>query len=139
MTRPAEDTYLVEILGHAYETFEAIRTLARSCEDRSPDLFAAFMSAASAAANGRDAILTAASRPSHISEAAERHQPSHSHTPADVADWIATSVIRLAASLDRASEHAEVRHDRRACAEAAAAARQIHQLMAPDHDNADAR
>jgi hypothetical protein len=130
---------LAEVLGRAYDTFEAIRQLARSCEDQSPDLFAAFMSAAGAAADGKDAILTAASRPSRTSEAAEPGQPPPGASLADAADWIAASAIRLATRVDHASERAEARHDRHACCDAAAAARQIHQLMAPDHDDASTR
>ncbi len=122
---------LAEALGRAYDTFEAIRQLARSCENRSPDLFAAFMSAAGAAADGRDAILTAASRPSRTGEAAEPGQPSPGGSLADAADWIAASALHLAASLDHASGRAEAQQDRHACRDAAAAARQIHQLMAP--------
>jgi hypothetical protein len=130
---------LATALGHGYDTFESIRQVARSCEDQSPDLFAAFMSAAGAAADGRDAILTAASRPSRTTDAAEPGQPSPSASRAEAADWIAASAFRLAARLDHASELAEARQDRNACRDAATAARQIHQLMAGDHDDADTR
>ena len=130
---------LAGALGHGYDTFEAIGQVARSCEDQSPDLFAAFMSAAGAAADGKDAILTAASRPSRTSETAEPDQASPCVRPAEAAGWIAASAIRLATSLDHASGLAGARQDRDACRDAAAAARQIHQLMAPDHDDADAR
>jgi hypothetical protein len=130
---------LARALGHGYDTFEAIRQVARSCEDQSPDLFAAFMSAAGAAADGRDAILTAISRPSRTTGAAEPGQPSPGASRGDVTDWIAASAIRLAARLDHASGLAEARQDRDACRDAAAAARQIHHLMAADHDDADTR
>jgi len=133
------DADVVKILGQAYDTFAAIRQLARCWEDRSPDLFAAFMSAAGAAADGRDAILGAASRPSRNSHAADPAQPSPGANAADAANWIAASAFRLAAGLDRGSERAEAQQDRHACRDAAAAARQIHQLLAPDHDHANAR
>jgi hypothetical protein len=130
---------LAGALGRGYDTFEAIGQVARCCEDQSPDLFAAFMSAAGAAADGRDAILTAASRPSRTTGAAEPGQPSPCVRPAEAADWIAASAIRLATSLDRASGRAGARQDRDACRAAATAARQIHHLMAADHDDADTR
>lgn len=57
------DADLTQALGGAFETLEEIRQLARSYEDQLPDLFAAFMSAAVAAADGRDAILTATAMP----------------------------------------------------------------------------
>jgi len=130
---------LARTLGDGYDTFEAIRQVARSCGHQSPHLFAAFMSAAGAAADGRDAILTAATRPSRTTGAAEPDQASPGVRPAEAADWIAASAIRLATSLDHASELAEARQDRDACRAAATAARQIHQLMAADHDDADTR
>ena len=63
MTGLSPDPGLAQTLGQAFETFDAIRQLARRYEGRSPDLLAAFMSAAVAAANGRDAVLAAGARP----------------------------------------------------------------------------
>ncbi len=136
---PAGDADMTEILGHAYDAFETIRELARCWEDRSPVLFAAFMSAAGAATDGRDAILTAASRLPRASEAAEPGMPLPGSSPADVADWIAALASWLATTLNRVSGVAEVRLDRHACRDAAAAARQIHPLMASDDDDVNAR
>jgi hypothetical protein len=36
---------LAELLDAGFDAFEAIRLVARACEDRAPDLFAAFMTA----------------------------------------------------------------------------------------------
>jgi hypothetical protein len=52
---------LPELLEASFDAFEAIRVLARSSEDMVPSLFAAFMSAADAAVDGRQAITLAPS------------------------------------------------------------------------------
>ncbi len=54
---------LAGTLAASFDAFEAIRQLARQCEDMSPDLFAAFMSAAAEAADGRDAITSVTALP----------------------------------------------------------------------------
>jgi hypothetical protein len=118
-----------QTLGHAFETFEAYRRLARRYDDQSPDLFAAFMSAA-AAADGRDAVLTADALPARTAAAAGPGQTAPGPDPREVADSIAASAGMLATRLDRAADLADTPADRRACHDAAAAARQIHQLLA---------
>jgi len=124
------DAGVPHVLGHAFDAFEAIRQLARSCEDQSPDLFAAFMSAAVTAADGRDAILTADALPAHTASAAGTGQPTPGAGPREVADSIATSAAALAARLNDAAGLAVTPSDRRACRDAAAAARRIHRLLA---------
>ena len=126
------------VLGHAFDTFEAIRRLARRHEDQSPDLFAAFMSAAVAATDGRDAVLTADALPAHAAGVAEPEQPTPGADPREAADAIAASAAALAARLDHAAGIAETSQDRRACRDAAAAARQIRRLLA-GADDAHAR
>jgi hypothetical protein len=132
------DDGLPEILGHAYDVFEVIRRVARAHEDQSPDLFAAFMSAAVAAADGRDAVFTATVLPAQAAGVAEAGQPAPGAGPLEAADWIADSAAALAIGLNRAAEHAQARQDRRACHDAAAAARQVHDLMTPADDDAHA-
>ena len=132
------DTSLPQVLGGAFDAFEEIRQLARSCEDRSPDLFAAFMSAAVAAANGRDAVLTAATIPAPGPGAAGPARPAPGADVREVADSIAASAAVLAARLDHAAGLAVTSQDRRACHDGAAAARQIHQLLV-SADDAHAR
>jgi hypothetical protein len=54
---------LPEILAVSFDAFEAIRLTARSCTDRTPQLFAAFMTTAGAATEGREAITAAPRSP----------------------------------------------------------------------------
>jgi hypothetical protein len=129
-TSPAADG-LPQALGHAFETFEAIRQLARRCEDQSPDLFAAFISAATAAADGRDAILTASTLPASTPGPGIPAQLAVSADPRDIADSIATSAAILATCLSQAASLAGTSGDRRACQEGAALAKHIHDLLAP--------
>ena len=60
-TRLREACSLPELLAVSFEAFEAIRVLARRSEDTVPWLFAAFMMAADAAVDGREAITIAPS------------------------------------------------------------------------------
>ena len=68
-TRLREACSLPELLAVSFEAFEAIRVFARRSEDMVPWLFAAFMMAADAAVNGREAITIAPS----LSPAPARH------------------------------------------------------------------
>lgn len=52
---------LSDTLAAGFDAFEAIRQLSRDCEDLVPALFAAFMSTADAAVDGREAIAIAPS------------------------------------------------------------------------------
>src|ERR1022692_3847875 len=54
---------LPDMLAASFEAFEVIRLLARGNEDRVPGLFAAFMTAADAAVDGREAVTAAPSLP----------------------------------------------------------------------------
>jgi hypothetical protein len=124
---------LPELLAASFDAFEAIRVLARGSEDIVPSMFAAFMTAADAAVDGRQAITFAPS----LSPVSLVTTP-----PAAGAD-IDTVTVALAAlgelldeRLAHAADRALIPGDRAACQEAAAAGRQIHQLMAGDgHDS----
>ena len=52
---------LPELLAASFEAFDAIRVVARGCEDLAPWLFAAFMTAADAAVDGTQAITISGS------------------------------------------------------------------------------
>ena len=54
---------LPEALAAGFDAFEAIRMAARDCQDRVPELFAAFMTTADAAVDGREALTIAPSLP----------------------------------------------------------------------------
>jgi len=51
------------VLAAGFDAFEAIRLLARGNENRDPGLFAAFMMAADAAVDGREALTASPSLP----------------------------------------------------------------------------
>ena len=121
-------------LAASFDAFEAIRLLARGNEHRDPSLFAAFMMAADAAVDGREAITTSPSIPP-----ATRHQPAVSPATGasldDVADAMADLAARLAGCLARTAAMAETSGDRAACEQGAHAAWQIRQLMARGDDD----
>jgi hypothetical protein len=124
---------LPELLAVSFDAFEVIRVLARGSEDLTPSVFAAFVTAADAAVDGREAITIAPSLP-----------PAPCGTlftspPAADADIIADALAALGALLDECLAHAADRvlisGDRIACQEAAEAGRRIHQLMARDDND----
>ena len=118
---------LPELLAASFDAFETIRVLARGSEDKVPSLFAAFMTVADAAVDGRQAITLAPS----LSPVSLITTP-----PAAGAgiDTIAVALAALGELLDeclaRAADCALIPGDRAACHEAAEAGRRIHQLMA---------
>jgi hypothetical protein len=125
---------LAETLDASFDAFEAIRQLARRCEDMSPDLFAAFMSAAAEAADGRDAITSAPALPPPSGHSTPSGTPGHEADPEDAADSMAALAAVLASRLELAAPLATTPHDRLARRDAAWSARQIQQLMAPADD-----
>jgi len=118
---------LPELLAAGFDAFETIRVLARGSEDIVPSLFAAFITVADAAVDGRQAIILAPSLP----------PVSLITTPpaagADI-DTVTVALTALGELLDeclaRAADRALIPGDRAACQEAAEAGRRIHQLMA---------
>jgi hypothetical protein len=129
---PDPDADLPQMLGAAFTAFDAIRQSARSYEDRDRDLFPAFFSAGTAAANGRDAVLTATLVPSDVGSPPGFTQPAPDANPNDAADAIAASAAILSGWLDKARSQATTAQDQAACQDAVAAARQIQHLMAAD-------
>ena len=63
MNRLRDAAGLPDTLAVSFDAFEAIRQLARDCENRVPALFAAFMTTADAAVDGREAITIAPGLP----------------------------------------------------------------------------
>ena len=95
-------------------------------------MFPAFISAATAAANGRDAVLTATVVPADAAPPPGFTQPAPDASPHEAADAIADSAAILADWLNKATNLATTPQDQAACQDAAAAARQIQELMAAD-------
>jgi hypothetical protein len=117
-------------LRTAFDVFETIRDLARSWENSDPDLLAAFMSAATSAADGRDALAAAPALTTGTGSEPPVTAPGSDEDAQDAADVIAVLAEALTTCLADAARHATIAEDRRACHDAAAAARQICQLMA---------
>jgi len=126
---------LPDTLAACFDAFEIVRHLARDCEDRDPTLFAAFMSTADAALDGREAITVAPSLPPQ----------GRSGTPASVrtadasADQVASALASLGAVLRGrlfdAAACSAIAGDMVACTTAAKAASRVCQLMARSSDD----
>lgn len=112
----------------------------RACEDRRPELFAAFMMAAGTAIEGRNAVNAAPSLPLDTS-GAPRCKPllSLATDVADVADELADLAGILARLFFDAAATAILAGDRAACHEAARAGAEIHRLLARDGDETRSR
>ena len=130
---------LAELLEAGFDAFEVIRLVARACEDWAPDLFAAFMTAAGTAVEGRDALNDAPSLPP--ARAGPPPAPTVStETSADrIADELAALAVLLARRLAEARAQAVLVGDRAACQHAACTAADIHRLLARDTDETVAR
>lgn len=131
--RLRDTSALADTLAVSFDAFEAIRLAARSCTDRIPELFAAFMTTADAAVDGREAITAAPSLPAGPAAA----QPGLL-APGGSVDAALDILAALGADLDsrltQAAAAATLADDRAACSDAAGAARRIHQLMARGDD-----
>ena len=124
---------LPDTLAASFDAFEAIRLAARTCTDRIPELFAAFMTTADAAVDGREAITAAPSLPAGPAAAQPGLLASGGSVDAAL-DILAAVGALLEERLTQAAASAMLAADRVACGEAASAARRIHQLMARGDD-----
>jgi hypothetical protein len=123
---------LPDTLAVSFDAFEAIRLAARSCTDRIPELFAAFMTTADAAVEGREAITAAPSLPA--GPAAEQPGLLAGDSIDDAIDVLAAIGALVDSRLTQVEAAATINADRVACTEAAGAARRIHQLMTRGDD-----
>jgi hypothetical protein len=128
-TRLREATTVPGTLSASFEAFEVIRLLARGNEDRVPELFAAFMMAADAAVDGREAVTIAPSLPPAAGRFL-RGKPTADSEVGEIADAMAALGALLSDRLSRAASMAAGTGDRAACEEAAEAAGRICELMA---------
>ncbi len=119
---------LPQLLSASFDAFEAIRTTTRDCEDRAPELFAAFMTAADAAVDGREALTIAPSLPL-AGGAGPVEAAVTVADPGQTADLLATLAATLRDRLTGAADLAMLPGDRAACQDAAQAAGRICQLM----------
>jgi len=118
-----------ELLAVCFEAFEVIRKTARGCEDHAPELFAAFMSCADAAVDGREAITAAPSVVRAVRVPISYDGAAAQADMTGVMAGLASLGVLLGDSLDSAAAVATAAGDRTACQEAARAARRITQLM----------
>jgi hypothetical protein len=129
-SRLRSGTALAELLDAGFDAFEVIRLVARACEDREAELFAAFMTAAGTAVEGRNALGDAPSLPP-----ATGPPPAVALSATAAAGQIADELAALAALLaQRLAEEGALavrEGDRAACQHAANAATDIHRLLAP--------
>ena len=134
-TRLREACSLPELLAVSFEAFEAIRVFARRSEDTVPWLFAAFMMAADAAVDGREAITIAPSLSPAPRGTLPAGPPAADAEIKTITDAIAALGGLLDERLTDAVNRAHIPGDRAACEEAAQAGRRIHRLMARDDDD----
>jgi hypothetical protein len=126
---------LPELLAVSFDAFEAIRVLARGSENRVPALFAAFMTVANAAVDGREAIAIAPSLSPAPGVTLVTSPPAADADLGTIADAVAALGALLDERLAHAANRAVISGDRAACQEAAEAGRRIHQLMARDDND----
>jgi hypothetical protein len=123
-------TALAGLLDAGFDAFEVIRLVARACEDRAPELFAAFMTAAGTAVEGRNARGDAPALPP-----ATGPPPTVTMSATigvgQIADELATLAALLAQRLAEEGALASGNGDRAACQHATNAATDIHRLLAP--------
>lgn len=122
-----------DLLAASFDAFEAIRQEASSRVDEVPELFAAYLTTADAAVDGREAITAAPSLPLGPTDP----QSSLLATDASVNEAIG-ALADLGALLDRCLTHAATTatnpQDRAACQEAAEAACRVRDLMTRGDD-----
>jgi hypothetical protein len=139
MTRLREAASLPDTLAAGFDAFEAIRRLARDCEDNEPALFAAFMTTADAAVDGREAITIAPALPQPGRTAAGVSSSGADAPVEETAGVLAGLGALLRDRLSHAATIAATAGDRTGCADAAHAAGRICQLMTPADDDCPPR
>ncbi len=139
MTRLRHAASLPDTLAAGFDALEAIRQLARDCEDRVPALFAAFMTAADAAVDGREAITIAPSLPQPSGAGAAVSVTGPNSPVEEIAGSLAGLGAVLRDRLSHAATIAATAGDRTACTDAALAAGRICQLMSTGHNDSRPR
>jgi hypothetical protein len=130
-------TALADLLDAGFDAFEVIRLVARASEDLAPELFAAFITTAGTAVEGRNALGDAPSLP----PATRRPTITMSSTAGadQIADELAALAALLAQHLAEAGAQAVGEGDQAACQHAIYAAADIHRLLARGLDETAAR
>ena len=121
------------LLDAAWMAFEAILSLSATYADTDAGFFTALVYAMPAAADGRDAIITAPSTPARPAgqEPVGTYHLLHGDSAGEAAASMAALSAVLAARLTAAACSASDREDRAACLIGARHAGEIHALLAP--------
>jgi hypothetical protein len=122
---------MAAVLDAAYRAFEGMRLGFRAHDDPATGLFGAFVMAAAAAADGRDAVAFAPSLPSrkrHGTAGNGEGRPGGERAERVAADAAGLSQL-LVSCLERAAGSASDPGDRGACEQAARCAREICDLL----------
>jgi hypothetical protein len=135
MARLRDACSLPELLAASFDAFEAIRVIARGSEDMVPALFAAFLTAADAAVDGRQAITIAPSLSPAPGVTLITTPPAAGTDIDTITDALAALGALLNESLAQGADRALTSDDRAACQEAAQAGRRIHLLMARENND----
>ncbi len=135
LTRLREAASLPDTLAAGFDAFEAIRQLARVCEDTVPALFATFMTTADAAVDGREAITIAPTLRQDWRGGAGVNVSGAGAPVEEIAGALAGLGALLADRLSHAATIAATAGDRAACTDAALAAGRICQLMTRADDD----
>jgi hypothetical protein len=120
---------LAGALVAAWDCFAVVQETADGCADRAPELFAAFLFAAAAAAEGREAVGFAPSMPASPGPPTGPIAPGHDAQ--EIAGQLAGLAAVLHSTLQTAALQAGAPDDRQACQHAAAQALLIGDLLAP--------
>jgi hypothetical protein len=134
-TRIQRAASLSELLSASFDAFQAIGVLAGASEIRAPQLFAAFMTTADAAVDGREAVTIAPSLPPPSEGSATMGTWSARVPLGEITTALAQLGALLGERLGRAAGLAAAPGDKVACRDAANAGRRVHDLMAGgEHD-----
>ena len=125
--RLQRDEELPVLLDTAYAAFEVLLAAAEERQDPASGMFAQFVYAATAAANGRDAILFAPSLPVRPLRPADTGVNGWGSS-SDVRDLATLSEV-LCHVLSQAAATVPGPEDQRACRHAAQCAVEIHRLL----------
>jgi hypothetical protein len=127
--RLSQAASLPDLLDAGFDAFEIIRITARRYQDDAPELLAAFMMAADAAVDGREALTVAPSLLPH----GDGTEPTSAVPLGTCIREAAGALARLATTLHdhltQATAHVGSRDDQTACQQAAQAAERIRELM----------
>jgi hypothetical protein len=121
---------LADLLAAAWDAFTMLLAACEAGEEQSAELSAAFAFAAAAAAQGRLALAAAPSLPPAGADGASLGPFVHDD-PGGTADVLAELAVSLREALANAGLTADDAGDRAACADAAAGAAQVFELLAP--------